>query len=93
MRSLDEIIGCIDGSMDDMVETMIGMIRIPALAPINGGDGESRKADYLMGKLEGFDSIQRVDVPDSLDSSVMRSNILAKKNGKKPAQPEEKEFG
>ena len=84
MRSLDEIIGCIDGSMDDMVETMIGMIRIPALAPINGGDGESRKADYLMGKLEGFDSIQRVDVPDSLDPSVMRSNILAKKNGKKP---------
>lgn len=83
MKSLEEIIGCIDGSFDDMVDTMIGMIRIPALAPVNGGDGESRKADYLMGKLEGFDSVQRVDVPDSLDSSVMRSNILAKKNGKK----------
>lgn len=83
MKSLEEIIGCIDGSFDDMVDTMIGMIRIPALAPVNGGDGESRKADYLMGKLEGFDSVQRVDVPDSLDPSVMRSNILAKKNGKK----------
>lgn len=83
MKSLEEIIGCIDGSFDDMVDTMIGMIRIPALAPVNGGDGESRKADYLMGKLEGFDSVQRVDIPDSLDPSVMRSNILAKKNGKK----------
>lgn len=84
MKSLDEIIGCIDGSMDEMIETMIGMIRIPALAPVNGGDGESRKADYLMEKLIGFDSVQRVDVPDTLDPKVMRSNILAKKNGKKP---------
>ena len=65
-----------------MVETMIGMISIPALAPINGGDGESRKADYLQGKLTGFDSVRRIDVPDDVDPSVMRSNILAVRNGK-----------
>lgn len=83
MRSLEEVLELIDGSYDDMVDTMIGMIRFPALAPVNGGDGEGRKADYLMTKLKGFDSVERVDIPDRHDPSVMRCNILARKNGRK----------
>ena len=83
MKALEEILDQIDGSMDDMVRTMIEMIRIPALAPMNGGDGESRKADYLQSQLIGFDTVERVDVPDDLDPGVMRSNIIARKNGKK----------
>ena len=82
MRTLEETLEIVEKSHDDMVETMIGMISIPALAPINGGDGESRKADYLQGKLTGFDSVRRIDVPDDVDPSVMRSNILAVRNGK-----------
>jgi len=84
MVSLSEILTKIDGSADEMVRVMTEMIRIPALAPVNGGDGESKKADYLQSELVGFDSIVRVDVPDDVDPSVMRSNILAKKNGRKP---------
>ncbi len=84
MRTLEEIFGLIDDSYDDMVRTMIEMIRYPALCPFNGGDGEGCKADYLQGRLCGFDSVTRYDVPDRLDPSVMRANILAKKNGKKP---------
>ena len=83
MVSLSEILTKIDGSADEMVRVMTEMIRIPALAPVNGGDGESKKADYLQSELVGFDSIIRVDVPDDVDPSVMRSNILAKKNGRK----------
>lgn len=83
MRSLEEVLELIDGSYDDMVDTMVGMIRFPALAPVNGGDGEGRKADYLMTKLKGFDSVERMDVPDRHDPSVMRANILARKNGRK----------
>ena len=83
MVSLSEILTKIDGSADEMVRVMTEMIRIPALAPVNGGDGESKKADYLQSELVGFDSIVRVDVPDDVDPSVMRSNILAKKNGRK----------
>ncbi|MBR2394621.1 MAG: acetylornithine deacetylase, partial [Candidatus Methanomethylophilaceae archaeon] len=79
MVSLSEILTKIDGSADEMVRVMTEMIRIPALAPVNGGDGESKKADYLQSELVGFDSIVRVDVPDDVDPSVMRSNILAKK--------------
>lgn len=83
MKQLAEIIDEIDASVDDIVRTMIEMIRFPALAPVNGGDGEGRKADYLMTQLKGFDSVERVDVPDNTDPSVMRPNILARKNGRK----------
>lgn len=83
MKTLGEILGQIDGSTDDMVRTMIEMIRYPAIAPVNGGEGEGRKADYLMSQLQGYDSVERIDVPDDTDPSVMRSNILAKKNGRR----------
>ena len=82
MRSLEETLEIVESSYDDMVETMIGMISIPALAPVNGGDGESRKADYLQERLVGFDSVRRIDVPDDVDLSVIRSNILAVRNGR-----------
>ena len=64
-----------------MIDTMMGMIRIPAIAPENGGAGEGAKADFLMGKLRGFDEIRRIDVPDFNYSSILRPNILAKKAG------------
>lgn len=83
MKSLEETLKLIDDSYDDIVDTMIGMIRFPALAPVNGGDGEGRKADFLMEKLKGFDSVERIDVPDDRCPEVMRSNILARKTGKK----------
>ncbi|MBQ8179044.1 MAG: M20 family metallo-hydrolase [Candidatus Methanomethylophilaceae archaeon] len=81
MKTLDSILRCIEDSRDAIIDTMMGMIRIPALAPVNGGDGESRKVDYLMTHLGGFDSVVRVDVPDDLDPGVMRSNVLARKDG------------
>lgn len=81
MRTLEETLDRVDSSVDDMVRTMIEMTRIPALAPFNGGDGEGRKADYLETQLRGFDTVERVDVPDWHDPSVMRANILARKVG------------
>lgn len=83
MKSLDSVLKEIGSSEKEILNTMAGMISIPALAPVNGGDGESAKADYLMSLTAGFDSVQRIDVPDVNDPSVMRSNILARKNGKR----------
>ncbi len=83
MRSLEEVLSMVDSSYDDMVETMIGMIRFPALAPFNGGEGEGKKADYIQERLRGFDSVRRIDVPDRFNPSIMRSNILARKEGRK----------
>ncbi|MCL1810785.1 MAG: M20 family metallo-hydrolase [Methanomassiliicoccaceae archaeon] len=79
---LEQILEKIEGSRDDMVRVMSEMIRIPALAPVNGGVGEGRRADMLTGYLEGYDSIIRVDAQDDHDPGVIRPNILARKNGK-----------
>ena len=83
MKPLDRVLAEIDSSEGNMVQTMIEMIGIPAVAPESGGLGEERKADYLMPKLAGFDEVVRIDVPDNFDPSIMRPNILARKIGKK----------
>ncbi len=78
---LEDLLDKIESSRDDIISTMCDMIRIPAIAPENGGMGEGLRADMLISCLQGYDSIQRIDVPDSHDSSILRPNILAKKNG------------
>ena len=83
MKSLETILSDIESSKQEIIDTTIEMIRIPALAPMNNGDGEGMKADYLMTKTVGFDEVKRIDVPDTTDPSVKRSNIIAVKKGKK----------
>ena len=80
---LSTVLERIESSKDDIVDTMCRMIRIPALAPVNGGDGEGKRADMLIDCLEGYDEIIREEVPDDTDPRVMRPNILARKKGKK----------
>ena len=84
MKSLEEVLSYVEASHDDMIQAMIDMIRYPALAPVNGGDGEGAKADHLMSQLRGFDSVERFDTPDDTDPSVMRCNVVARKHGAKP---------
>ena len=79
---LSAILKKIEASEKDIIDTMCEMIRLPALAPINGGDGEGKRADMLINCLDGYDEIVREDVPDDTDPSVMRPNILARKKGK-----------
>ncbi len=83
MKSLETVLKEVESMEQEIIETTMEMIRIPALAPINGGDGESKKADYLMTRTEGFDQVRRFDVPDTVDPNVMRSNIIAVKKGKR----------
>ena len=63
----------------EMTEALTKLIRVSAVAPENGGDGETRKAEQLKTLLEtvGFDSIERFDVEDSRVSSGKRPNIVA----------------
>lgn len=70
-------------SREQMVEFLSGLLRIPGIGPMNGGDGEGARADYLEGFLEGFDEVVRVDVPDRAHGDVPRPNILARKKGRK----------
>ena len=77
--SLEMILKKIDDSRDDIVKDMMDMIRIPSIGPANGGEGEGKRADYLMTLLKGFDEVKRIDVDDEKYSGIQRPNILAVK--------------
>jgi succinyl-diaminopimelate desuccinylase len=67
----------------DMVTTLMELIRVSAIGPENGGDGELQKAEKLTQILEkaGFDKIERYDAVDSRVSSGKRPNIIAHYHG------------
>ncbi|MDD5723592.1 MAG: M20 family metallo-hydrolase [Syntrophales bacterium] len=69
----------IDSYESDMVALQIGLTAIPALAPENGGNGEYKKAGYLVERLEqlGFDNIRKFDAPDDRVVFNCRPNIVA----------------
>jgi succinyl-diaminopimelate desuccinylase len=64
------------------------LIRVPAIGPENGGDGELQKAEKLTQILgeTGFDKIERYDAADSRVSSGKRPNIIAYYHGETDAK-------
>jgi len=79
-----DIFSEINKQKDAMARTLKDLIRIPAIAPENGGEGESRKAEKLMQTLKtiGFDNIERFDAEDERVPSEVRPNIVASCRGK-----------
>jgi succinyl-diaminopimelate desuccinylase len=72
----------------EMVGALMALIRVPAIGPENGGDGELQKAEKLIKILEevGFDRIEHYDAADSRVSSGKRPNILAYYRGETDAK-------
>ncbi len=69
----------IENSKTEMAETLMALVRIPAVGPENGGEGESRKAQkvaQLLGEV-GFDEIQRIDAEDPRVPGGVRPNFVA----------------
>jgi succinyl-diaminopimelate desuccinylase len=64
---------------DEMVNTLMELIRVPAIAPESGGNGEYDKAMRLLEIIRdwGFDKIERYDAPDPRAKNGVRPNILA----------------
>jgi succinyl-diaminopimelate desuccinylase len=75
----DNVSSEIESLKNEMTRTLMGLIRIPAIAPENNGEGESEKAEKLMQILEnlGFDKIERYDAEDERVPSKRRPNIVA----------------
>jgi len=67
----------------EMVECLKNCIKIKAIGPKNGGEGEAEKAKYLEDLIKdfGFDEISRIDVPDGSVPAGYRPNIIAKIKG------------
>jgi succinyl-diaminopimelate desuccinylase len=72
----------------DMADVLMELIRIPAMAPENGGEGELEKAERLIQILNdvGFDKIERHDAADERVPSKKRPNIIAYCYGEKTAE-------
>jgi succinyl-diaminopimelate desuccinylase len=69
----------IESLKPEMINALTELTRIPAVAPENGGDGETLKAKKLLEILEtiGFDRVERFDASDSRVSSGKRRNVIA----------------
>jgi succinyl-diaminopimelate desuccinylase len=69
----------VEKQKDQIIETLSELIRVPAIAPENGGQGELLKAEKLTKILEAmvFDKIERYDAVDERVQSGKRPNIIA----------------
>jgi succinyl-diaminopimelate desuccinylase len=68
----------IDTYREDMIDLQKALTAVPAVGPINGGDGEMLKAQLLKKCLQdmGFTHFQHYDAPDESVSSGLRPNFL-----------------
>jgi succinyl-diaminopimelate desuccinylase len=79
MTKFEKIAKRIDGFRDEMVNLQVKLCSLPAISPASGGEGEVKKAEFLLAFLKdsGFDDIELIKAPD-LDAPVgYRPNILA----------------
>ena len=91
MNSQDELIGSVTASVDRDAQAIqdffVRMLRIKAVNPRMGGQGEVERAQFLEGfmKENGF-SVTRVDVKDDGSPGGVRPNLCAKLEGKDSAR-------
>ena len=88
MTKLEKVISRIDTYRNEMVDMQIKLCSIPAIAPINGGNGETEKAEALLKILKDmeFDSIKVIKAPDINAPSGYRPNIIALQKGESSAK-------
>lgn len=83
-----QIFSEIEKQRKQLTETLIELIRIPAIAPENGGEGELKKAQKLVQILHsmGFGQIERYDAEDKRVPSGKRPNIITYYNGENASE-------
>jgi succinyl-diaminopimelate desuccinylase len=74
----------IEGYEREMIGLQFALTAIPALAPENGGDGESKKAEFLARWLReaGFPRVETCDAPDRRVTGGVRPNLIARIPGR-----------
>jgi len=78
----------IERQKNEMAQTLMELIRVPAIAPENNGEGELAKSEKLLRVLEaiGFDKIEHFDAEDERVPSKKRPNIIAYYYGENKAE-------
>ena len=74
----------IDSYRDSMIDMQVKLCSIPAISPSSGGEGETKKAEFLLEFLNngGYTDIEVINAPDHDSPSGDRPNILATYKGK-----------
>ncbi len=77
--SFDEIARRLEHYRNEMIDLQVKLASIPAIAPSSGGEGEARKAEFLLAYLKdsGFQDIEVIKTPDIDAPAGYRPNILA----------------
>lgn len=85
MSQIEAVSKEIERLKDEMVNTLMELIRVPAIGPDNGGEGEYDKAMKLLEIIKDwpFDKIEGYDAPDPRAKNGVRPNILAYYYGEK----------
>jgi succinyl-diaminopimelate desuccinylase len=86
--NFDKLARRIEQYRDEMVDLQMKLCAIPAIAPSSGGEGEAKKAEFLVEwlKANGFVDISFVKAPDLDAPAGYRPNILAYYRGKSHAR-------
>ena len=79
MTPFDQIARRIESYRNDMTNMQIALCALPAIAPSSGGEGETKKAEYLLDflKTNGFQDVSLLKAPDLESPSGYRPNVLA----------------
>jgi len=88
MDLLEKIAKRIDSFRNEMVDMQIKLCSLPAISPANGGEGEIKKAEFLVEflKKNKFADIEVIKAPDLDADCGYRPNILAFFKGKSSAK-------
>jgi succinyl-diaminopimelate desuccinylase len=86
--TFDKLARRIEQYRDEMVDLQMKLCAIPAIAPSSGGEGEAKKAEFLVEwlKANGFVDIAVVKAPDLDAPAGYRPNILAYYRGRSQAR-------
>lgn len=84
LPTMDELLRSVESHRDDMIKQMTAMLRIPAMGPENGGQGEVERARFISDLLHkiGFEDVETHDAPDSRVEPGIRPSVIARKRGK-----------
>ncbi len=79
METIEKVSTEIEKLRNEMVETLIELIKIPAISPDYGYEGEYDKAQKLLEIIKDwpFDKVEVYNVPDERAKNSVRPNILA----------------
>ncbi len=88
MNIFHKITDTIDSFRNSMIDMQIKLCSFPAISPASGGEGETKKAEFLLEFLADgrFTNIEVFKAPDPDSPSGYRPNILATYKGEKSSK-------